>query len=231
MTELLTPEQATAADLAACAETINSIITTICGHEDAFEEATLEHRLIIGLEIHKARSLFGLSAADMTAPARQAKHAKSSTAISDPATASLGFSAWLRKNTPKLKRGTARKYATAFEALGLPPAEATLPKIRAKIKDLRHHNAKAGLPMPSLNALYKAARPAPASNLIAIPEDSPQLRLEDAREAWHDWRSKAEKLISDGVLDDLDHPGLAAMKEFNAWLRDRINARLKAVKA
>ena len=30
-------------------------------------------------------------------------------------------------------------------------------------------------------------------------------------------------------MDDLDKPGLESLKEFNLWLRDRINARLKDI--
>jgi hypothetical protein len=60
-----------------------------------------------------------------------------------------------------------------------------------------------------------------------IGKSEAQLRLEDAREAWFLWREQAEKMIKRGQLEDLDKPGLEEMKEFQGWLRDRINNRLK----
>jgi len=72
-----------------------------------------------------------------------------------------------------------------------------------------------------------AKEPKPAPTAPRIPKSEKQSRLEDAREAWFLWREQAEKLIKRGQLDDLDTPGLEEMKEFQGWLRDRINARLK----
>jgi len=60
-TEVVTEAEFTLADLNATAERINEAIERIKGHEDAFEEATLEHRLVIGLEIARAQSAFGIS--------------------------------------------------------------------------------------------------------------------------------------------------------------------------
>ena len=60
-----------------------------------------------------------------------------------------------------------------------------------------------------------------------IGKTEKQDRLEDARVAWFVWRESAEKMVKRGQLDDLDKTGLEEMKEFQGWLRDRINARLK----
>lgn len=56
-----------------------------------------------------------------------------------------------------------------------------------------------------------------------------QSKLEDAREHWFTWREKGEQLVQIGCLDHLDKAGLEQMKEFQGWLRDRINARLKTL--
>lgn len=72
----------------------------------------------------------------------------------------------------------------------------------------------------------KETKPAPAPP--AGPRKSKeQLLLEDAREAFFLWREMFEKLLRQGVLDDIDKPGLEELKEFVAGARDRINARLK----
>lgn len=75
---------------------------------------------------------------------------------------------------------------------------------------------------------------APAEKQKPAPPAGPgksqaQARLEDAREHWATWREQGEKLVRGGHLDHLDQPGLEKMKEFQGWLRDRINARLKEI--
>jgi hypothetical protein len=70
----------------------------------------------------------------------------------------------------------------------------------------------------------KAAKdPAP----VLPPKSEAQRRLEDSREWWGTWREQGEKLVRMGSLDHLDKKGLEEMKEFQGWLRDRLNARLK----
>jgi hypothetical protein len=56
-----------------------------------------------------------------------------------------------------------------------------------------------------------------------------QAQLEDAREYWATWRANGERLVRIGSLDNLDKAGLLEMKEFQGWLRDRINARLSTL--
>lgn len=233
--EIVTDAEIACADLRASAERINQAIDLIKGHEDAFEDSTLEHRLVIGLEIVKAQQAFGMTNAQAAVLGGQAKAAVSTvdTAGKKPIVLTsnpLGFSNWLTKEIPSLKRATAYRYATAFNALGLSTEEANASQIRKKIKDFRHEAGKAGQPMPTLAILYKQGKPAPSKEPLKItaPPDSPEIRLQDAREAWFVWREKAETMINRGILDDLDKPGLEQMKEFQAWLRDRINARLKS---
>jgi len=71
--------------------------------------------------------------------------------------------------------------------------------------------------------------PKPPAAPARIPKSEAQLLLEDARETWFLWREAGEKAIRNGSLDRLDRPALEELKEFHAWLRDRINARLKAL--
>ena len=62
---------------------------------------------------------------------------------------------------------------------------------------------------------------------IIAPPDTKQLRLEDAREAFHLWMEKFESLLSAGVLDDLDKAGIKELDTFTLGVRDRLRARLK----
>lgn len=230
--EVMTPS----ADLAAAAALINRTIDSITGHEEAFEEATLEPRLLIGLEIARARELFGMTNAEAGALGGEAKASVSrrDTLESDPEPAPapadgyIGLVGWLKKEIPRLKRPTALKYATAFETLGLDTSTATPAQIRERVKKLRHDAGKKGLPMPTLGSLYRESRPK-GKMLIELPEPPPRLRLEDAREAWFFFEEKGRTLVMDGILDDLDKPGLEKLRDFNLWLRDRINARLKSI--
>lgn len=231
-TEIITDTQYLAVALDAAAETINEHIDLITQHEDSFQEATLEPRLLIGLEIVKAQEAFGMS---FTEAGKLGGEAKASLSHRDkvetPASNPLGFSAWIGKNIPRLNRATAYKYATAFRSLGISSHDASAAKIRARIKDLRHHAGKNDLPMPTLNLLYKQGKPtkAEADQIPRLPNptDDPNQRLRDAREFWFTWRESAEKHIGSGSLDDLDKKGIEELREFNLWLRDRINARLK----
>jgi hypothetical protein len=223
--EVLTKAQAAALDLRAHSTTINETLDLIVKFEDSFEESTLEPRLLIGLEIAKAQEKFGMTKAEAGAVGGSKSQCDM---LSDPAAASVGFSGWLAREIPRLKRPTAIKYAHAFASLGIPAASATPAQIRAKIKDIRHHCGKNKLPMPSLHSLYKAGKPKPLE-LTNSEEPEDPTRLGDAREAWFLWREKAEKLVNRGVLDDLDKPGLEALREFNLWMRDRITVRLKTL--
>ena len=60
-----------------------------------------------------------------------------------------------------------------------------------------------------------------------VQKSQEQARLEEAREFFYVWREKFESLVKIGALDDLDRDGLLELKEFNAMVRDRLNARLK----
>ena len=229
-TEIITDSEYAAVQLREHAESINDAINTIVQFEDSFKENTLEPCLLIGRETTKAQALFGLSPQDRTIPATLSRAV---TTLSGQPN-SLGFSSWLAREIPRLKRPTAIKYATCFKALGLPD-DAQETRITAKIKDLRHECGKENLPMPSLASLYKQGKPAKQPLRLADPDDSTvsksgkQLRLEDAREFWHGWREKASAAIDRGILDDLDKKGLEEMKEFQGWLRDRINNRLRTL--
>jgi hypothetical protein len=228
--EVVTASQVDAAELDGLASEIVSKIDLIAGHEGAFEEATLEHRLEIGLHIAKAQEIFTMSNSDRASLGGDAKAALSTVDRAQaPPAISQGFITWLGKNVPALKRPTAYRYAAAFRSLGIPAAEASPAKIRAKLKDLRHFAGKSNLPMPTLAALVKAAPkpPKPTTLNIEEPKDTKQLRLEDAREAFHVWQATFEKLVKQGSLDDLDKKGVENLKEFLAGARDRINARLK----
>lgn len=232
--EVVTAAEVTQADLRASAERINKAIDLIKGHEDAFEESTLEHRLCIGLEIAKAQQVFGLNTHDRAKLGGDSKAALSrrDKAEEKPAVLScnpIGFSNWLTKEIPDLKRPTAIKYATAFQSLGLTAEDATPARIKSKLKDLRHQAGKANLPMPTLAMLYKQGKPARTDQTLNIeaPKDSKQLRLQDARESVALWKEQFEKMVRAGVLDDLDKPGLEDLKEFIATARDRVTKRLR----
>jgi hypothetical protein len=232
--EIVSAAEVTAADLRAAAERINQSIELIKGHQDAFEDATLEHRLCIGLEIAQAQQAFGMTRAESAVLGGQAKAALSTvdTAAKKPPAATsnpLGFSNWIKKETPDLQRTTAIRYATAFRSLGIPHAEATPQRIKAKIKDLYNHADKNGLPRPSLAALVKQAPklPKPESLEVIVPKSSKQLKLEDAREIFHKWKEDFDHALSKGHLDHLDKKGLLDLQEFTATVRDRIKARLK----
>ena len=242
LTEIVTDAEVSTAELTGLAAAIEQSIDLVTSHEGAFEEATLEHRLEIGLHIAKAQEIFTLSTVDRTAPAREAKALMSTVdnrdsevvstvdTTSTPPAIPQGFVTWLGKNVPRLKRPTAYRYAAAFRALGIPAAEASPVRIRAKLKDLRHFAGKSNLPMPTLAALVKQAPKPPKPtlmNLVPVTMSPEQLALEDAREAFHLWREAFEKLLRQGSLDDLDKPGLLELKEFAATVRERVNARLK----
>ena len=240
-TEIITDQQYASAALQSAAEAINQTLDLIVSHEDAFHESTLEPRLLIGVEIAKAQETFGMTFQEAGKLGSKVKAAlphggKSSlppvAGLVEKEPNSLGFSTWLVKNISRLPRTTAQKYATAFRALGIPVEQATAAKIRARIKDIRHHAGKNSLPMPTLNGLYKQGRPSKEDARLALtnatfPGDDPRQKLRDAREFFTDWIEKGEKLVSGGYLDALDKPGLAKVREFNLWMRDRINARSK----
>jgi hypothetical protein len=225
--EIVTESQVSTAELSALATAIDQSIDLVTSHEDAFEEATLEHRLEIGLHVARAMEVFTASVPN---PAGKNQHSKEVVSTVDTTSAiPAGFVSWLGKNVPRLKRPTAYRYATAYRALGIPTSEGSPARIKSKLKDLRHHAGKSKLPMPTLAALVKAApKPSKPEDLtITAPADSKQLRLEDAREAFHVWRAQFEKAVTSGQLDDLDRAGLLEMKEFLAGARDRVAARLK----
>lgn len=233
-TEVITTAEYQAVALKAAADKINTTIDLIASHEEAFEESTLEPRLIIGLEIAKAQETFGMSPTERASAGGDAKAAlsrrdKAETEYANP----LGFAAWIGQNIPRLNRTTAYKYATAFRSLGISTADATPIEIRERVKSMRHHSGKNNLPAPSLTTLYKAGKPSSKEPLkITAPDaaradkSTSQIRLETARVDWTIWRERGEKLVHNGVLENLDKKGLEELKEFQGWLRDRLNARL-----
>lgn len=226
--EIVTDSQATQADLAQRARVINDKISVIMGHESAFEEATLEHRLVIGLELAHAKAAFGMKIPNPSGSNQHTKEVMSPGDATSPN--ALGFAAWLGREVPDFNRSKADLYINAFQSLGLSRHEATPKLIREKLKKLTYQADKNGERRPTLKSLYKLGKPAPSKEPLKIegPKDTAEIRLQDAREAWGLWREQAETMIKRGILDDLDKPGLEEMKEFQAWLRDRINARLKS---
>lgn len=233
--EIVTAAEVTQADLRASAERINNTIELIKGHQDAFEDATLEHRLCIGLEIAKAQQAFGMTVQEAGKLGGRPKEETLSTVdkvSQKPAVLTanpLGFSNWIKKETPDLPRPTAIRYAAGFRALGMAQEEATPAKIKAKLKDLIHHSDKASLPRPTLASLVKQAPklPKPEKLTIIVPKSSKQLKLEDARETYHGWMETWDKALKSGHLENLDKKGLLQLQEFTATVRDRIKARLQ----
>lgn len=222
------PEEAAAYDLAEAARTANEMLDKVIAHEEAFSESTLEPRLQIGLQLARAQTQFSMTRSEHSAAGGNAKAAVSRRdTAEEPADNPLGFEGWMKANVPRIKRGVAYKYVNAFRALGLPETAGER-EIRERVKKLRHEAGKAGLPMPSVSALARQ-HTATLTGLIIRPPDTPRLRLEDAREFWHLFQEEGEDLVKRGILDDLDKPGLEKLREFNLWLRDRINARLKTI--
>lgn len=229
--EVIPAAQAATIDLATTAKRVNKAIDTITSHEVAFEAATLDHRILIGREIAAAQAMFGIEvdqvhklgiAARSTVPQRGTVDK-----MNTPAPNPIGFSGWLNREIPRLKRSTAQKYADTFRLLGL-PTTATDAQVRRAIA-IKLEGSPEGT-RPTIAAIVKAS---PREKIEPVkappPPDTPQLRLEDAREHFWTWRERAEKLVAMGVLDDLDKPGLDDLKEFLAWMRDRINARLRTM--
>ena len=236
-TEVVTEAEFTLADLNATAERINEAIERIKGHEDAFEEATLEHRLVIGLEIARAQSAFGLSHSEAGSlkgkgPESLSRRDKLSESLPAVTCNPLGFSNWIAKEIPDLKRSTAIKYATAFQALGIAPQDASPAKIRAKIKDLRHHAGKSNLPMPSLGMLYKQGKPRKQETPALIePEDTKEIRLGDAREWVATWIAAWDRGVKDGLLEELPEIEVTALLDTVRGISDHLKLRTSKPKA
>lgn len=227
--EVITEAEANRADLRRSAERIASAIEIIKGHESAFEESTLEHRLIIGREIATAQQLFGLSVSEKMEVAREGKALLSRRDNSPaPAPNFLGFSSWLTTEIPDLKRTTAIKYATAFRGTGIRLGEATDAKIRSKIKDLRHQASKAGLPMPSLGMLYKQGKPS-KEKIQYLPPAPPSLEdlAGEARVRFHEWMGEWDLMVKVGHLEPLGKADLAPIEQFLTTCRDQIRNRIK----
>ena len=229
-TEIITPSEARDVDLQAHAETINQTLDLIVMHEEAFEESTLEPRLIIGLEIAQAQEVFGI-----TNDNRQGIGGRPSETVARRATVSnpLGFSAWLTKNIPRLPRSTARKYATAFRSLGLNLDHATPANIRAKIKDIRHHCGKNNLPMPTLASLVKQMPKArdPETEELATTPDPIELRIGDAREFSVTWIREWDANVKRGFLEDLPTEDLPTVLNFLTEARDHVRTLIKSAKS
>lgn len=230
--EIVTAAQVDTAELSGLAEAITRSREIIHKHESACHETTLEHYLDAGQMLARAQEIFTLSNSDRAALGGDAKSALSrrdkAEEIPPEIAAIRGFSTWLAKEIPTLKRPTAIKYATAYRALDL-PLTAKPTEIRAALKTLRHEAGKAGAPMPTLAALVKTAPkpPKPEVLTVFVPKSSKQLKLEDARETFALWMQAFDKAVKQGHLEHLDRKGLEQLKDFTATVRDRINARLK----
>lgn len=233
--EVVTAAQVTAAQLKQHADAINERVNIITGHEAAFEDATLEHRLCIGRELACAKAAFGMTVQDGgKLGGRPSKETLSpGDKVSEKPivlTASpLGFSNWLAREVPDFKRAKADLYINAFHALGLSTEEANPKLIREKIKALNHRADRDGKIRPTLKSLYKLGRPKPPEEPLKIepPKDSAQLRLEDARESIQLWKDAWNSFLSRGQLDDLDLKGVQDLKEFLAGCRDQVTKRLR----
>lgn len=225
--EIVTAAQVDTAELAGLAQAITRSREIIHKHEAACHETTLEHYLDAGQMLARAQEIFTLSPQDRTSPATLSR--RDNVEEVPPEIAAIrGFSAWLAAELPTLKRPTAIKYATAYRSLDLPltaqPAE-----IRSALKTLRHEAGKAGAPMPTLATLVKTAPKQPKLEVLAIsrPNDSKQLRLEDARESLQNWKDAWEKIVKSGQLDDLTPRDVQHLKDFQLRVGDQIKARLK----
>jgi hypothetical protein len=228
--EIVTAADDNSARLVDIAESIESSIDLVASHEDAFHESTLEHRLEIGLHIAQAQEIFTLSHSEISRLGGKSSGTVSTVDTVTPPAVTAGFSGWLYKTIPRLKRGRALHYAAAFRALDL-PTSAKPADIRSKLKTLRHRAGKDNLPMPSLKGLAKAApkidAPEETTELI-IPVSSKELRLGDARQFLAAIQDDWLKFVKSGNLDELPKRDLEALKEWIAGeMRDRITARLK----
>lgn len=225
--EIVTAAQVNEAELSGIAAAVAQSREIIFKHEQSCHETTLEHYLDAGQQLARAQEIFTLSPQERTSVATLSRR-DNVEELPPGILANRGFSAWLAKEIPTLKRPTAIKYATAFRALEL-PVTAKPAEIRAKVKTLRHEAGKANQPMPTLAALVKAAPkpPKPEALIVAKPKTSKQLKLEDARETFHNWKAAFDKALKSGHLDHLDKKGLEDLKDFTATVRDRITARLK----
>lgn len=226
-TTIVTTAEAASLDLKAHADRINETIDLVVKHEDAFQEATLEPNLLIGLEIARAKELFGMSNAQSAVLGGNAKAAVSRRDTAESQPNPLGFSNWLAREIPRLKRSTALKYATCFHALGIPVEEATPAKIRNKIKDLRHYAGKEKLPMPTLGMLYKQGKPKGKAPLPALmePEDTKAIRLGDAREWAATWISAWDRGVKDGLLEELPDNEVSTLLDTVKGIADHLKLR------
>lgn len=226
--EVVTAAEIGSADLRAQAVKVNETLDLIIKHEDAYKGATLEPRLLIGLEIARAQAAFGMTNAQAGALGGDAKASVSRRdTLETKPTNPGGFAGWIKQEIPRLGRTTAIKYANAFAALGIPAAEATPAKIKAKIKDLHHLSRKNNLPPPSVDALSKLGKPAALIGSGEEPEDSETIRIGDAREAFDRFRELFDKNLTMGHLDNLPKEDLKSLHEFLQTCRDRVKARLK----
>lgn len=141
----------------------------------------------------------------------------------------LGFSSWLTREIPELKRPTAIKYATAFRGLGIRLGEATDAKIRSKIKDLRHQSAKSSLPAPTLGMLYKQGKPEPQKSLRLEDKDpDPKDLAGEGRVQLHEWMGTWDNMVRLGYLEHLAAADLQPVHDFLTTCRDHIRARIKS---
>jgi hypothetical protein len=219
--EVITESEEHASRLESIAETISEHIGLITKHEDAFQEATLEPRLLIGQQVLAAQEIFGLSQSDRTLPATLSR-----VTTSPPPTQTLGFSAWLSANIPQLKRPHAYKLATAYKSLGL-PGDAPLPKIRDAVKTLRHKAGKAGEPMPTIESLYKAGKPPKPAPALPAPEQPADLAGE-ARVNITEWIATWDSIQRSGDLDFLFRADLAPLEQFLTTTRDHVRKLIKS---
>jgi hypothetical protein len=226
--EVITESEEHASRLSAIAEIISDHIGLITKHEDAFQEATLEPRLLIGQQILAAQEIFGLTrqqAGNLGGRPSTSDNRVTRDTVSDEVT-SMGFSGWLAANIPALKRPHAYKLATAYKALSL-PADASLPKIRDAVKTLRHKSGKAGEAMPTIDTLYRAGKPPKDAPKLPAPENPADLAGE-ARVNVTVWIETWDKIQRTGDLDYLGKPDLAPLEQFLTTTREYVRHLIKS---
>lgn len=223
-TEIVTAEESLALDLSALADSINESIDLVTRFEESFNTETLEPRLLIGLEIARAQEKFTLTNSESGLIGGSVSRV---TRLDDPKVFA-GFSGWLKKSIPRLKRPRAYKYAEAFRSLGL-PVETTSPReIREAVKTLRHEAGKANKPMPTLASIIKAGHKEEEEPItIEAPKDTKAIRIGDARESLHTWKLAWTAFVKRGCLDDLPKGDLEELKDFILTVNDQLKARMK----
>ena len=137
----------------------------------------------------------------------------------------------LPDRTAELAAAKAAAIAAAAES------EPTRPGTSAYTTAITTQQKAAGMAAPlTLADLVRAGKPTREQEMKTLREGSkkapcfdPEIRRQDAREFFGiHFEEACKRSIDRGLLDALDKPGLERLKNFNLWLRDRINNRLKS---